>query len=71
MWGAKLRTFIDTVVASALLFGVVCWSSSISVTDRRRLDKRMRKANSVLGCPLDTVLVVGERATTPTPCMKV
>lgn len=31
--GPLLRTFDDPVVASALLFGVVCWGSSISPAD--------------------------------------
>jgi len=39
--------------------GVVC--SSISTADRKRLDKLVRKASSVFGCPLDSVQVVGER----------
>ncbi|XP_078255788.1 uncharacterized protein LOC144593702 isoform X3 [Rhinoraja longicauda] len=55
---ALLRTFYNTVVASAIFYGVVCWSSSIS---GKRLDKLVRKASSVLGCPLDSVQVVGER----------
>nr|XP_019946005.1 PREDICTED: connective tissue growth factor-like [Paralichthys olivaceus] len=46
--GALLRTFFDTVVASAIFSGVVCWSSSISTADRKRLDKLIKKASSVL-----------------------
>ncbi|KAI4878183.1 hypothetical protein NFI96_009370 [Prochilodus magdalenae] len=37
--GALLRTFFDTVVASAIFYGVVCWGSSISTADRKKLDK--------------------------------
>jgi len=59
--GALLRTFFDTVVASAIFSGVVCWSSSISTADRKRLDKLIRKASSALGCPFDSVQVVRER----------
>ena len=64
MQGALLRAFFDTVVASAFFSGVVYWSSSISTADRKRLDKLIRSANSVLGFPLDSVQVVGERRIT-------
>ncbi|KAF7695156.1 hypothetical protein HF521_006879 [Silurus meridionalis] len=53
--GELLKTFFDSVVASAIFYGVVCWGSSISTADRKRLDKLIRKASSVLGIPLDTV----------------
>ncbi|XP_078264925.1 uncharacterized protein LOC144598602 [Rhinoraja longicauda] len=59
--GAPLRTFYNTVVASAIFYGVVCWSSSISAAEGKRLDKLVRKASSVLGCPLDSVQAVGDR----------
>ncbi|KAI5100265.1 hypothetical protein C0J45_9251 [Silurus meridionalis] len=59
--GALLKTFVDSVVASAIFYGVVCWCDSISTADRRRLDKVIRKANSVLGIPLDTVQETGLR----------
>ncbi|KAI4896805.1 hypothetical protein NFI96_008135 [Prochilodus magdalenae] len=47
--GALLRTFFNTVVASGIFYGVVCWGSSIS------------RAGSVLASPLDPVQVVGDR----------
>ncbi|KAM8738428.1 uncharacterized protein AB9X84_020913 [Acanthopagrus schlegelii] len=50
--GALLTSFYDSVVASAIFYGVVCWSSSISAADRRRLDNLMKKASCILGCPL-------------------
>ena len=56
-----LRTFYDSVVASAIFYGVVCWSSSITAAERKRLDKLVKKAGSVLGCSLDPVEVVGAR----------
>ena len=40
---------------------MVCWGSSISAADRKKLDKVIKKARSVLGCPLDTVEVMSER----------
>ena len=36
--GAPLTSFYDSVVASAIFYRVVCWSSSISAAGRRRLD---------------------------------
>ncbi|KAI4879016.1 hypothetical protein NFI96_030874 [Prochilodus magdalenae] len=59
--GALLRTFFHTVVASAIFYGVVCWGSSISTADRKRLDKLLKRAGSVLGSPLDPVQGVGDR----------
>ena len=58
--GALLTSFYDSVVASAIFYGVVCWSSSISAADRKRLDKLIKRASSTLGCPSDSVQVVGE-----------
>ena len=77
--GELLTTFYDSVVASAIFYGVACWSSSILAADRRRLDRFIKKASSILGCPLDPVEVVRERAgwwiscyrccwRSPTPC---
>ncbi|TWW59863.1 hypothetical protein D4764_06G0013930 [Takifugu flavidus] len=54
-----LRTFYDSVVGSAIFYGIVCWSSSITDRDRKRMDRLVRRASSVLGCPLDSVEVVG------------
>lgn len=61
--GALLRTFYDSVVASVIFYSTVCWSSSLSTAERKRLDKLIRKASSVLGCSLDPVKVVGDRRT--------
>ncbi|KAK3542872.1 hypothetical protein QTP70_006148 [Hemibagrus guttatus] len=56
-----LRTFYDTVVASAILCAIVCWVGGSTERDRKRLNKLVRRASSVLGCPLDLVEEVGER----------
>ena len=56
-----LRTFYDSVVASALNYAVVCWGAGSTDRDRKRLNKLVRKASSVLGCPLDSVEEVGGR----------
>ncbi|TWW71346.1 Acetylcholine receptor subunit delta [Takifugu flavidus] len=57
--GPLLRTFYDSVVGSAIFYGMVCWSSSITDRDRKRMDRLVRRASSVLGCPLDSVEVEG------------
>ncbi|CAI5670812.1 unnamed protein product [Oreochromis niloticus] len=51
----------DSVVASAIFYGVVCWGGSISAGDRKRLNRLIQRASSVLGCPLDPVEVVSDR----------
>lgn len=53
-----LRTFYDSVIASAIFYAAVGWSSSITVAERkRRLDKLVKRASSVLGCSLDPILL--------------
>lgn len=56
-----LRTFYDTVVASALLYAVVCWGGGSTDRDRKRLNRLVRRAGSVLDCSLDSIEEVGER----------
>ena len=46
--GALMTSFYDSVVASAFFYGGVCWSISISAADRKRLDKLINKASSIL-----------------------
>lgn len=58
---ALLRTFYDSVVASAIFYAVVCWRGGSTDRDRKRLNKLIRRASSVLDCPLDTIEEVGER----------
>ncbi|XP_056908721.1 uncharacterized protein LOC130536643 [Takifugu flavidus] len=56
-----LRTFYDSVVASVIFYGVVCWSCGSSERDRKRLNKLVRRACSLLDCSLDSIDEVGER----------
>ena len=58
---ALLRTFYDSVVASAIFYAVVCWRGGSTDRDRKRLNKLIKRASSVLDCPLDSMEVVGER----------
>lgn len=50
-----LHTFYHSVVSSAVFFGVFCWGSGITVRDRNRLDKLIRKCVSVMGGRVDSV----------------
>ncbi|TWW63624.1 hypothetical protein D4764_03G0006320 [Takifugu flavidus] len=45
--GPLLRTFYDSVVGSAIFYGIVCWSSSITDRDRKRMDRLVRRTSSV------------------------
>ncbi|TWW55772.1 hypothetical protein D4764_09G0008220 [Takifugu flavidus] len=56
-----LRTFSDSVVALVIFYAVVCWSCGSSERDRKRLNKLVRRAGSVLDCSLDSIEEVDER----------
>lgn len=58
-----LQIFYQSVVASALMYAVVCWGSSLKKKDAARLDKLVRKAGSVVGTELDILTSVAERRT--------
>ena len=60
MKGALLRTFYGSVVATVILYAMICRSSSITERERKKLDKVIRKSRRVLGCPLDSVREVTE-----------
>ncbi|KAI3363582.1 hypothetical protein L3Q82_011589, partial [Scortum barcoo] len=56
-----LRTFYETVVASVVSYAVVCWGGGCSERDKKRLNRLIKRASSVCGCPLDSIEVMGER----------
>ena len=56
-----LRTFYDSVVASAIHYAAVCWAPGSTEWDRNRLNKLVRRASSTLGCSLDSVEEVRDR----------
>ncbi|TWW77398.1 R2DM Retrovirus-related Pol polyprotein from type II retrotransposable element [Takifugu flavidus] len=57
-----LRTLYDSVVASVSFYAVVCWSCGSSERDRKRLNKLVRRAGSLLDCgPKRVVRVCWER----------
>ena len=56
-----LRMFYESVVASAILYAVVCWGSRLRVADANRLNKLNRKAGDVVGVKLDSLTAVSER----------
>ncbi|KAI3359705.1 hypothetical protein L3Q82_013808, partial [Scortum barcoo] len=57
------RMFYQSVVASVLFYTVVCWGGSISKKDTSRLDKLIRRAGSVVGTKLDSLVTVAESRT--------
>ena len=56
-----LRMFYESVVASAILFAVVCWGSRLRAADANRLNMLIRKASDVVGVELDSLTSVSDR----------
>ena len=56
-----LRMFYESVVASAILFAVVCWGSRLRVADANRRNKLIKKGSDVVGVELDTLSAVSDR----------
>jgi len=56
-----LQMFYHSVVASVIFYAVVCWGSRVKVADANRLNKLIRKAGSVLGVALESLVEVSER----------
>lgn len=50
--GPLLKTFYDSVVEPVIFHGVVHWRRNISTADKKRLNRLVKKAGSVLCCPL-------------------
>ena len=53
--------FYQSVVASAIFFGLVCWGSRLRAADANKINKIIRKAGSVPRVQIDSLLVVSER----------
>lgn len=58
-----LQMFYQSVVASVLFYAVVCWGGSSKKRDAARLDRLVRRAGSVVGTELDSLVTVAERRT--------
>lgn len=56
-----LRIFYESVVASAILYAVVCWGSKLRVVDNNRLNKLIRKVSNTAGEELVSLMAVPER----------
>lgn len=56
-----LRMFYESVVATAVLYAIVCFGSRLRVEDTNRLNKLIRKASDGVGVKLDSLTVVSER----------
>ena len=58
-----LQMFYQSVVASVRFYAVVCWGGSSRRRDAGRLDRLVRRAGSVVGTELDSLVTVAERRT--------
>src|SRR4029434_8320825 len=58
-----LRMIYQSVVASILLYAVVCWGGSIKQRDAGRLDRLVRRAGAVVVMELDCLTSVAEKRT--------
>ena len=56
-----LYMFYQSVVASILLYAVVCWGGGIKIGERNKLDKTIKKASSVVGLRMEGLQSVAER----------
>ncbi len=44
-----------------IFYAVVSWGAGSSERDRKRLNKLVKRASSILECPLDPIEEMGER----------
>ena len=56
-----LVTFYNAVICSLIMFCSVCWGGNISNFDRPRWDKMVKKADHVVGTPLDSFKTLHEK----------
>ncbi|KAI3371908.1 hypothetical protein L3Q82_006781 [Scortum barcoo] len=56
-----LQIFYHSVVSSIIFYAVVCWGSRLKTADTNRVNKLIRRAGSVLGVELESVVEVSER----------
>lgn len=52
-----LNVFYQGILASVLFYAVLCWGGSITVEDKNRINKLIKKAGSVIGCTPDSLEV--------------
>ncbi len=69
VFSGEASMFYESVVASAILFAVVCWGSGLKVADANRLNKLIRKASDVVGVELDSHAAVSSWTVSPTHSM--
>ncbi|KAK0147910.1 hypothetical protein N1851_012371 [Merluccius polli] len=57
-----LNIFYHGILESVLFYAVVCWGGSITVEDRNRFNKMIRKAGSIIGsCPNSVEEILDKR----------
>ena len=53
--------FYQSIVASVLFYGVVCWGGGIKAGEQNKLNKIIKKASSVVGLQMESLKSVAER----------
>ena len=56
-----LVTLYNAVICSSIMFGSACWAGHISKLDKGRLVKIVKKADHVVGKPLDSFKTLHEK----------
>ena len=57
-----MNIFYQSILASILFYAVVCWGNSITVDDRNRIKKLLKKAGSIIGiAPESLETTMGKR----------
>ncbi|KAI3362701.1 hypothetical protein L3Q82_001768 [Scortum barcoo] len=56
-----LQIFYHSMASSIIFYSVVCWGSRLKTANTNRLNKLIRRAGSVLGVELESVVEVSER----------
>lgn len=56
-----LDVFYQGILASVLFYAVLCWGGSLSVDDKNRINKLIKRAGSVIGLIPDSLEVIVEK----------
>ena len=58
-----LGIFYQGILASVLFYAVLCWGGSIPIGDKKRINKIIKRAGSVIGFNPDKLEVIVEKRT--------
>ena len=59
-----LQMFYTAVIGSIISFGISCWGGNVSQTEKRRLDKQIKRASGVVGRKQDDIATIHSRQVT-------